>query len=556
MNKMKNKILLGCALSAMLLTTATSCSDYLTEDAKGQLTPTTFFTNLTELKMAENALYDQVCGTQCYTNMQIPQWQGDDMTANPGSNKQAYAELDRFSPSDANKGIRDCWNRHYNLIKACNYVIANAAKTPTTEDEINIAIGQAKYWRAYSYFTLVRVFGPLPMVLTTDIDYNTQLSSVEDVYAQIVSDLTDCIKILPTDYTTAPNKLYGVNIYATKQAAEATRCAVYMAMAGYPLNKGAEYYKMAAADAKSVIDNESTYGFKLESDYKNVYAPSHNYSMETIIGIPFTKTGGWGNEGSQLTSCDQFESVGGWGDCWGEIRFWKNMPEGPRKDATYAPKILYGNTNTPKEGTKNGQLVNWYDLNADGSKVINEYHPMFCVFSVGSTQTTWSYGPDYSDYDYTKPVSGGMINGACHRLIRYSELLLWYAEAQARGDGTPNSLAYTCINRVRNRAGLPNLAAGLSGSAFADACVAEHGWEVAGYWVAMVTRRADQFRMNTLKNTFQERLTNAPVVVATVNGKDITATESVTVTASSWTDDMNYAPYPAADVALNPNLKR
>jgi hypothetical protein len=553
---MKSKILFGCALAGIILTTATSCNDYLTEDAKGQLTPSTFFTNLTELSMAENSLYDKICATQCYTNMQIPQWQGDDMTANSASNKQAYAEFDRFSPSDANKGVRDVWNTHYNLIKACNYIIENAAKTPTTKDEINIALGQAKYWRAYSYFTLVRIFGPLPIVTSTEIDYSAKLTSVEDVYAQIVNDLNDCVNILPTSYSTAPRKLYGVDIFVTKQAAQATRCAVYMAMAGYPLNKGTEYYKLAAADAKSIIDNESAYGLILEPKFKYVYAPSHNYSKETLIGIPFTKTGGWGTEGSQLTSCDMFESQGGWGDCWGEIRFWKNMPEGERKDAIYVPKILYGNTTQTKEGTKNGTLVNWYDLNADGSKVVAEYHPMFSVFTVGATQTTYDYGPDYADYDYTQPASGNMINGACHRLIRYAEVLLWYAEAQARADGTPNSLAYQCINRVRNRAGLDNLTAGLSGSAFADACVAEHGWEIAGYWVAMVTRRADQFRMNTLKDTFQERLANSPVVVATVDGKTISATESITVTASSWTDDMNYAPYPAADVALNPNLTR
>lgn len=551
---MKNKILFGCAMAGMLL--ATSCSDYLNEDPKGQLTPTNFFSNQTELNMATYALYNRVDATQCYTNMQIPQWQGDDMTANPASNKQAYAEFDRFSPADNNKGIRDCWNTHYNLIKASNYIILNATKTPTTQDEINVAIGQAEYWRAYSYFTLVRVFGPLPMFTTSEIDYNAKLSSVEEVYGQIIKDLTDAINILPTSYSTAPRKLYGVNIYVTKQAAIATRAAVYMAMAGFPLNKGTEYYKLAAADAKSVIDSESAYGLKLEDSFKNVYAPSHNYSMETLLGICYSKTGGWGTDGSQLTSCDLYESQGGWGDCWGEIRFWKNMPAGPRKDAIYNPKILYGNTLKTEAGTYKGKLINWYDLKDDGTPVLAEYHPMFSVFTVGNVQTTQDYGPDYNDYDYTLPASTNMINGHCHRIIRYAEVLLWYAEAQARADGTPNSMAYQCVNRVRARAGLAALPAGMTGSAFADAVAQEHGWEIAGYWVALVTRRADQLRLNTLKNTFAERMANTPVVVATENGKDITAVEKVTTVATGWTDDMNYAPYPAVDYSLNPNLKR
>ena len=48
---------------------------------------------------------------------------------------------------------------------------------------------------------------------------------------------------------------------------------------------------------------------------------SHNYSKEMVMSIAYNKLGGWGYEGSQLTLTDLFESQGGWGDCWGEIRF-------------------------------------------------------------------------------------------------------------------------------------------------------------------------------------------------------------------------------------------
>ena len=75
-----------------------------------------------------------------------PQWQGDDITTNPGSNKQAAAEMDKFAPTNSNKGVKDCWNRHYEIIKAANLIINNGDKTPTSEEEKNIAIGQARYW--------------------------------------------------------------------------------------------------------------------------------------------------------------------------------------------------------------------------------------------------------------------------------------------------------------------------------------------------------------------------------------------------------------------------
>ncbi len=66
------------------------------------------------------------------------------------------------------------------------------------------------------------------------------------------------------------------------------------------------------------------------------------------------------------------------------------------------------------------------------------------------------------------------------------------------------------LNDVRKRAGLEPLT-GLSADDLAEAAYKEHGWEVAGYWVALVTRRADQFRMNRLKGTFEERAENTAV---------------------------------------------
>ena len=142
---------------------------------------------------------------------------------------------------------------------------------------------------------------------------------------------------------------------------------------------------------------------------------------------------------SQLTSCDQFESLGGWGDAWGEIRFWQKFPEGPRKDATYDPQILKPN----KDG--NGyELHNWYDKSEDGW-VIPECHPMFSVFSVNwepSTKTNID-----APYDYTLPASQNMCNGHRHRLIRYAEVKLWYAEAAARAGESDLSLAKSMSER-------------------------------------------------------------------------------------------------------------
>ena len=64
--------------------------------------------------------------------------------------------------------------------------------------------------------------------------------------------------------------------------------------------------------------------------------------------------------------------------------------------------------------------------------------------------------------------------------IRYPMVLLDFAEASAMSTGAPSSNAYAAINLVRQRAGEPNLVAGLSAQAFRDSVVAERGWEFAG----------------------------------------------------------------------------
>jgi hypothetical protein len=63
-------------------------------------------------------------------------------------------------------------------------------------------------------------------------------------------------------------------------------------------------------------------------------------------------------------------------------------------------------------------------------------------------------------------------------LTRFADVLLMYAEAQVRADGTPSAEAYAAINRVRNRANLGNLD-GLSGEDFLQAVLDERKWELA-----------------------------------------------------------------------------
>lgn len=137
------------------------------------------------------------------------------------------------------------------------------------------------------------------------------------------------------------------------------------------------YYAKAAEEAKKVIEGAQNgiYDIRMDDNYYDVYAMSNNYNKETILGINYSPNVDWVQD-SQLTSCNQFESIGGWGDAWGEIRFWKRFPEGPRKDAIYDPQIL-----KPNKDGKGYELHDWYEKSGEGW-VFPECHPMFSVFSV------------------------------------------------------------------------------------------------------------------------------------------------------------------------------
>ena len=612
---MKTKIFLGCFLAASLLATTTSCSDFLDEDPKGQLFQDNYFNNQAELDASVNTLYEKLNQTQSWTNPMYPQWQGDDMTANPGSNKQAVAALDGFSSDGDNKGVTGAWDQHYALIKAANFILEGAGRTPVSETEVNIALGNAHYWRAYAYFYLVRVFGPLPLITTTSASaQECELSSVEAVYNLIVEDLTKAESMLPTSYSAAPRNHDGIDAWVTKQATQATLSAVYMAMAGYPLNKGTEYYKLAAAKAKEVIDKNNEYGFYLDDTWSHVYSIAHNYNKETLVGIDNNYINGSWDHDSQLTSCNRFEGLGdgGWGDSWGEIAFWKRYPEGPRKDAIYAPKVTF------QDGTKITKVCNWWDIakedewkevDADtwsgksqeeidkliaqnnktgedrrgawrktangydelktpkGCAYVAAYHPMFSIYTTNcdpNDATVELLQP----YNYLQPNYTNMTDGRRHRLIRYSEVLLWYAESAARSGGDL-SKAKEYLKQVRRRAvtdydnvtlsdGTTVKIDNMNADQLAEACYIEHGWEVAGQWTQMVTRRADELRMNELKKNFDYRVANQEIVVHTdEDGTQYKAKESVSVVKSAWAGDESiYCPYPTTEVEKNPNLHR
>jgi hypothetical protein len=323
--------------------------------------------------------------------------------------------------------------------------------------------------------------------------------------------------------------------YAVSQGAvKATLSYIYLAMAGWPLNKGAAYYQLAADKAREVIDGaeNGTYYYHLLDEYRKVYSWEYNnQNPEVILGVYYDQNvfGNW----STITDLLQDMQQGGWGDTNGEIKFWKDFPDGPRKEATYIPKVLLSN----------GLQDWWWDTDPPSRMVVA---PVFMKNAEGAVR--------YTEFDYTDPISAGMVGEKMHQIVRLSEVYCWYAEAIGRL-GQTNAKAIEVLNRVRNRADGAETnvySSSMTPDQLAEAAYNEHGWEIAGYyWTGLAPRYRDMFRMNRLKDHFEFRKENPLIEVA----PGIFRNEAVPITGT-WSDSRMYSPYPNGDAILNPNLKK
>lgn len=223
-------------------------------------------------------------------------------------------------------------------------------------------------------------------------------------------------------------------------------------------------------------------------------------------------------------------------------------------------------------------MVDWWattdgeTYNGDNA-AFTDYRPMFVAFSVNKGSDG---APLAAPYDCTLPFWGDMCINKRHQLIRYSEVLCWYAEAAARA-GKDLASAKAALKQVRERAYADDAAVAavdnMSANELAEAAYEEHGYEVAGYVLAMVTRRADEFRMEKLQEHHAYRtgaqndvLVPAGTETLSVDAagnpftyilkEDVRVAENMPV-AAAWAGPASmYHNYPPTEVEKNPNLKR
>ncbi|MDR1919029.1 MAG: RagB/SusD family nutrient uptake outer membrane protein [Tannerellaceae bacterium] len=467
------------------------CQD-LTENPKADLTPGTYYQTPQELEGTIAAMYRVLCPDDAwgYISGFASYFGSDDLATHPASNKGDFRDFDRLQGDAGNGGLgNNQWRATWKSIYQANAVLSVIDGVSfSTEAEKNGAAGQAYYMRGLCYFYLVRTFGELPIITESiDVDDRPDRQPIADVYTQILEDLTLAESLLPESWPGQPGK-------ANKYAAKALLSDVYLTMTGWPLNQS-NYYASSAEKANDVIQSGK---YQLVPEYGDVFKTNNN--SEAIFALQFNTAGGLARRstGQFCVPQDETSLAGeeGWHDFCTEVNFFRKAPKCKRTDDTFLTvlKIRKGS------GSSEFDLVPWDDPERTSTQ-----HPYFKKFRYGvaAPGTTVGDGMNETEDQIIKmsPSTDKTLD-----VIRYPAVLLNYAEASAMAGGGPTAAGYDAINQVRKRAGLPDLTAGLSQTAFRDSVVFERAYEFAG---EMGIRWFDIVRLQLLPQIIAERVVGA-----------------------------------------------
>ncbi|MEP7129398.1 MAG: RagB/SusD family nutrient uptake outer membrane protein [Chitinophagales bacterium] len=261
------------------------CSDTLDLQPAQDLTNTTSLSNDASVKQVLVGAYDELSqddlfGGNILRNSELYAGEGEVVFV---GTFEAPREIFNRQILVANSDVEAFWSDAYNCINICNNVL-DALSVVNEEDRAQVE-GEAKCLRGWMYFELVRYFGQqyevgqinsqlaVPIVLkpTLVIDESSTPSrnTVEECYAQAISDLVEAESLLPESN----------NVYADKFVAAAVLARIY-------LQKGD--YENARDAADRVIASGN---YSLIPAYKDVFNLSED-TKESVFSIQISEQDG------------------------------------------------------------------------------------------------------------------------------------------------------------------------------------------------------------------------------------------------------------------------
>ncbi|MEL7588607.1 MAG: RagB/SusD family nutrient uptake outer membrane protein [Prolixibacteraceae bacterium] len=305
-----------------------------------------------------------------------------------------------FLDDNTNGTTYNKYNCDYQVIARANQILALIDEVDFDTAAKNNIKGQACFLRAFSYFDLVQYFGSVPLHLkpaTILEETALPLSSVEDIYTQIIADAQLAASLLPDKASQEPGRV-------TSGSAKTLLGNVYIILKRW-------------SEAETILKDVK--GYSLISNYEDIYDVTNKNNQESIFEIQYKQ----GTEGFASSFFYTFLVQPITAE---EITVVTGIPE-------------------------NGRTIEGYNIPTPD--IIAAYEPgdMRKEASIGYITAGGVSYPFIKKYLHPHILSGNTDDN--WPVYRYAEVLLLIAEALNEQNKTTEALPY--LNQVRNRAGLP-----------------------------------------------------------------------------------------------------
>ncbi len=442
----------------------------LVENPASTITATQFYKTQSDAVAAVDAVYTTL-NSDPASDFPIYGRELNLMTDNASDNQN-------FSPSNTNPDVRAMstityvssngrilknWQQHYYGINRANIAIDGvSAMAVTAFSSTGLQgrlVGEARFIRALLYFNLVRLFGPVPLILhnPSSVDITTlQVARAprDSVYAQIIADLSFAVGALPGSYS-------GADVgRATSGAAHALLAKVYIYRRDWA-DASSELLKVLTAG--TFAGATGTYGYGLFPNYGDAFAKASKNGIEHVFSVQFVTSGG-------ETGATQWLSY----------------------------SFTSFNTGTYPIDIPSDSSVSQIFSGGDTRKAVTFYTSVYNAATGGTVVFDNPYTPYLNKFvDYTvSPLNNQTTSGIDYPVIRYADVLLSYAEVLNELNGGPTADAYKAIDLVRERAHVADLTLGLSQSDFRDSVFLERRKEFVQegqQWFDLVRQGVDVY---------------------------------------------------------------
>lgn len=290
---MRTKRFFQVVLFALFSTALSSCSDESNDLDNGGGNPSSVKTKA-EAEALANAVYGPLQTLSSSYTFLLESATETTISFEEVDDSKDGPQVSVFETTPSNWYPIKVFNRLYKSIGAANLAIEKIGvadvNASLTEADKKLLIARAKFIRGYNYSQLVQIFGEVPLVLTSGSTEKNR-ASIDEVYTQIVTDLTDAYPNLPAFDSNKSNPSQGAvntllaKVYLTWGQKPLTQDEV-SAISGTtdPAKSTVDVSKLqkSVEYANKVIDSKK---YDLLEDFNAIWGVSHENNAEVIFSI-------------------------------------------------------------------------------------------------------------------------------------------------------------------------------------------------------------------------------------------------------------------------------